>query len=235
MNRQCRLSAVVSAAILAAMATFAALALPTAALAKEELPKQTEDGLVLQKGEEAAVLYVRPGVDFSQYKRVAILDCPVAFRKNWDKDHRFGPDRVTPKEMDAIRSWLSAEFLKVFTEELQNKGGYTVVKDAAEDVLVLRPAIIDLDVTAPDTMSAGRSYTLSEGSGAMTLYLELHDSVTGQILARAIDRGVSRGMGRIQWQTSVTNSAEADRILRRWADALRKRLDEAHAVAKATP
>ena len=43
---------------------------------------------------------------------------------------------------------------------------------------MLRPAIVDLEVTAPNTMAAGRSYTLSESAGAMTLYLEFFDSVT---------------------------------------------------------
>ena len=82
-------------------------------------------------------------------------------------------------------------------------------------------------------MSAGRSYTLSESAGGMTLYLEIFDSVTGQILARAIDRQEDRGTGRIQWQNSVTNKAEADRMLRRWASALRERLDEVNGKAPA--
>lgn len=230
MNRQKLLVTIAAAAFLAAAA---ALVLPATALAKDELPQQTEDGLVLQKGQAARILYVRPGVDFSRYKRIALLDCPVAFRKDWQRDHDTGASRVSPKEMEAMKTWLSAEFRKVFTDELQNKGGYAMVTEGGEDVLVLRPAIVDLDVTAPDTMSAGRSFTLSEGAGAMTLFLEFYDSVSGQILARAIDRKVSQGNGRIQWQTSVTNAAEADRMLRRWASALRERLDEVHVAAKA--
>jgi hypothetical protein len=206
-----------------------AITVPAYALAADDSapPAETHDGLVLQKG-KAAMLYVRPGVDFSQYKRLAILDCPVAFRKNWEKDQQRTGQRITQKEMDEIKAGLSAEFLKVFTDELQNKGGYTIVNEGAEDVLVLRPAIIDLDVTAPDTMEPGRSYTLTESAGAMTLYIELYDSVTGQILARAADRQASRGIGRIQWANRVTNKAEADRVLRRWASALRARLDEVH-------
>ncbi|GIK34872.1 MAG: hypothetical protein AMXMBFR45_08630 [Gammaproteobacteria bacterium] len=230
MNRQKLLVTIAAAAFLA---IAAALVLPATALAKDELPQQTEDGLVLQKGQAARILYVRPGVDFSRYKRIALLDCPVAFRKDWQRDHDTGASRVSPKEMEAMKTWLSAEFRKVFTDELQNKGGYAMVTEGGEDVLVLRPAIVDLDVTAPDTMSAGRSFTLSEGAGAMTLFLEFYDSVSGQILARAIDRKVSQGNGRIQWQTSVTNAAEADRMLRRWASALRERLDEVHVAAKA--
>jgi hypothetical protein len=212
----------------------AATLLSGVALAKkEELPAVSHDGLELRKGKVAEVVYVRPGVDFSGYKRFAILECPVAFSKDWERERKSGAMRVSQKDMDEIKANLSAEFLKVFTDELQNKGGYTIVTEGAEDVLVLRPAIIDLEVSAPDTMSAGRSYTLSESAGGMTLYLEIYDSVTGQILARAIDRQEDRGMGRIQWQNSVTNKSEADRILRRWASALRARLDEVQGKAAA--
>lgn len=211
---------------------LSALMITTAAGADDAaLPAVSHDGLALRPGKVAKVLYVRPGVDFSRYKRIAILDCAVAFRKDWDRDQRSSGNRVTQKDMDRIKSDLSAEFLKVFTDELQGKGGYEIVTTGADDVLVLRPAIMDLDITAPDTMSAGRSYTLTESAGAMTLYLEVYDSVTSQILARAIDRETSRGMGRIQWSNRVTNQREADRILRRWASALREQLDAVHGKA----
>jgi hypothetical protein len=211
------------------LAAAAALCVATVALAKDSPPQVTDDGLVLQKSKVAKVLYVRPGVDFSEYKRIEILECPVAFRKNWARDHASGPGRVSQKDMDAMKKGLSEAFMRIFTEELRDKGGYALATEGGEDVLVLRPAIVDLDVSAPDTMTAGRSYTMSEGSGAMTLYLEVFDSATGQILARAVDRETSRGNGRIQWQNRVTNSAEADRILRRWAVALRERLDAVRA------
>ena len=56
--------------------------------------------------------------------------------------------------------------------------GYPVVEEAADDVLLLRPAIVNLDVAAPETsrMSRGRSYV--DSAGQMTLYIELYDSVT---------------------------------------------------------
>ncbi|MCC7258005.1 MAG: DUF3313 family protein [Gammaproteobacteria bacterium] len=203
-----------------------------AAAGDAELPAVSHDGLELRPGQGAAVVYVRPGVDFSRYKRIAILECPVAFSKDWEKGSSRGTQRVSPKDMEKIKGALSAEFLEIFTDELQNKGGYEIVTTGAEDVLVLRPAIIDLVVTAPASMNAGRSYTLSESAGAMTLYLEVFDSVTNQLLARAIDRKAGRGTGTIRWQNSVTNKAEADRVLRRWAGALRARLDDVHGRKK---
>lgn len=193
---------------------------------KDELPAVSHDGLELRKGKVASVVYVRPGVDFSRYKRIAILDCPVAFSKDWERERKGSAVRISQKDMDEIRATLSGEFLKIFTDELQAKGGYQIVTTGGDDVLVLRPAIVDLEVTAPSSMAPGRSYTLSESAGAMTLYLEFFDSVTGQILARAVDRAADRGMGRVQWQNKASNRAEADRILRRWASALRAALDD---------
>ena len=39
----------------------------------------------------------------------------------------------------------------------------------------------------------------------MTLYLELYDSVTDDLLAKALDREYDRQTGYFQWQNSVTN------------------------------
>jgi hypothetical protein len=100
---------------------------------------------------------------------VAILECPVAFRRDWQRDQQRSGKRISSQDMEEIKAGLSAEFRRIFVDELQNKGGYQVVETGGDDVLVLRPAIIDLDVSGPDTMSAGRSHTLSQSAGEMTL------------------------------------------------------------------
>jgi len=191
----------------------------------------SHDDLDLVKKTRSTALYVRPGASLAQYTEVAILDCPVAFRKNWERDYNDDvpglEGRINQKDMDRIKSELSKEFLKIFTRELQTKGGYKVVNFGSENVLVLRPAIINLDVTAPDKMTAGMSQTFSAGAGSMTLYLELYDSVSSQILARFVDADGDRE-GMVQIANRVTNKAAADRILTRWADRLRKALDDAH-------
>jgi len=69
--------------------------------------------------------------------------------------------------------------------------------------------------------------TFSASAGQMTLYLELYDSVTSDLIARLIDAEVDSGLGTIQWQNAVTNRAAADRILKRWADRLRALIEKA--------
>jgi hypothetical protein len=91
----------------------------------------------------------------------------------------------------------------------------------------LRPAIIDLDVSAPDTRTAGRSRTFTASAGAATLYLELFDSLSGQIIGRAADRqNARRSGGSVSWNNSVTNTQEARRMMRGWANQLRSFLDD---------
>ena len=54
----------------------------------------------------------------------------------------------------------------------------------------------------------------------MTLFLELYDSVSSELLARVMDAEVLNGFGFYSVQNEVTNRMEADRLLRKWADIL---------------
>jgi hypothetical protein len=158
-----------------------------------------------------------------------ILDTYVAFRSGWETDQRRGTRgiRVSANDMERIKSDVASLFKQVMIEQLHADDGYEVVDQADHDVLLLRPAIIDLDVTAPDTMSPGRTTTFSTSTGAATLYLELYDSVSGQIIGRAADRqAVRNASGTLSWSNRVSNSQDAKRMFRVWADTLRGFLDD---------
>ncbi len=205
------LGAVLAAALCAACAT------------ESRIPDVTHDGLERVVGSRVARAWVKPGVDFSQYTEVGLLDCFVSFRRNWKMNH----PNVRRRDMERIKRDLASEFRTVFTQELEN-GGYPVVKESADHVLLVRPAIIDLNVAAPDTNTGGRSDSFTASPGQMTLVIELFDSVSNEILARAIDRRTARNVGTIRWTTRGTNRDAARRILRRWASMLVAKLDEVH-------
>jgi hypothetical protein len=201
----------------------------TALAKKDELPEVTEDGLHRVHDSRAAIVYAKPGADLSGYRHIQLLDAYVAFKKNWERDQRSSsasPLRITSNDIEEIKNDTAAEFRKVFTEEL-NSSGYTVVDAAGDDVLLIRPAIINLDVSAPDTMSAGRSRSYTESAGEMTLYIELYDSVTGDLIAKVMDRKADRSSGFYTWTNRATNKAAADRILEGWATILIEALNEA--------
>lgn len=201
------------------------------AMAKDAPPEMTEEGLQLVKESKMALVYAAPGADLSGYHRIWLIEPYVAFKKNWQRDqNRSRGLKVTESDMKRIRTRLAEEFTAVFAEVLQENDGYELVEEMAEDVLILRPAIINLDVNAPDTRAAGRSRTYASYAGEMTLYLEAFDSQTNALIAKSLDRGYDRNTGFITWQSSVSNTQAAKRILRDWAQSLRSGLDEAHAV-----
>ena len=189
----------------------------------------TFDGLKPVKDSTVAMAYIDPEADFSVFKRVMILEPYVAFRSNWQRSQNRGSrrNRVSNRDMERIKTDTANLFRDVFIEQLQADGGFEIVEETGDDVLLLRPAIIDLDITAPDVMTAGRHRTFSSSAGAATLYIELFDSVSGQIIGRAADRQAVRSMGgSVSWSNRVTNTADARRMFRGWADTLRAFLDQ---------
>ena len=209
---------------------FLLLAIAAPAMAKEqELPEVTEDGLHRVPDSKMAIVYAEPEADLSGYQKVQLLEAYVAFKKNWARDQRsssIDPLSVTSGDVERIKNRLAEEFRAVFTAVLE-EGGYPVVDAAGDDVLLVRPAIINLDVTAPDTMRAGRSRSYTQSAGEMTLYVEIYDSVTGDLIAKAMDLKADRNSSYYTWANSATNKAAADRILKGWADILLAALKEA--------
>ena len=203
-----------------------ALMLSVTVLADDALPEVSHDGLHLLKHTKLRAVYMKPGANLDEYTKIALLECYVAFAKNWQRDHNDNTvglmDRITDTEMKQIRDKLSAQFNKVFTKVLSTKGGHEMVKEGGTGVLIIRPAIVNLEITAPDTMDAGMEINYVTNAGQMTLYLELWDSATNTLLARVMDAQADPDT-MAQMGGSVTNKAAADRILRGWAKELRER------------
>jgi hypothetical protein len=205
------------------------LACPPNLSAMDPAPQDTKDGLVLKSQTNQRLVYVRPGANFSKYDRVALLDCLVEFQKGWQQSYNQNvtdpSNMVTDQDVQRMKAWLAASFKRVFIAELQ-KGGYKVVDFGAPDVLILRPALINVRVTAPNILSAGVEATVVQSAGSATLYLELWASDPRKLLARVVDAGADQ-QPFAQQGNSVSNAAAADFVLTTWADDLVRHLDAA--------
>jgi hypothetical protein len=199
----------------------------------KEKPPEEWDGLVRQSSKKLDNVYVRPNVTFKAYKNVMLDPVEVKFDKNWDPNSgtRGVSGRLDAGDIDKIRAGLSELFADEFSKRLA-KAGYPVVTAAGDDVLRIKAAIINLYVNAPEKMTAGisRSYTMD--AGRATVVMEAADSVTGQSLARVVDTQQGLDNGHLQWTTSVSNSAEARRIVGLWADAVVRGLNKVNGKTK---
>lgn len=212
--------------MLVVVAALAATTVPV--IAEVETPQVLPDGLVLVEKDRRGEIYADPEVDWDVYSAIQLDKATVAFRKYWKRDQdRNRPFKVTASDMEKIKSDLSELFNEVFTEELTDNGGYIMAAEGGENVMRISPQIVDLDVYAPDTQTPVIERDYTRQAGRMTLKLEIYDSLTGDLLATASDRQEAPYRGYMQLTTSVSNRADARRMLQRWAQDLRKRLDEA--------
>jgi len=218
------------AAVLGVLAVGAGIATTGAVVAASKMPAEW-DGLVKQQTKNSKGIdgvYVLPNADFKGYKQFIMDPVKVEFQKNWQRDMNDTIDisrKVDADDIQRIRTGLGKMVQDGFTKELKNNG-YTLATAPAADTLQLSTAIVNLYVNAPDLPSAGRVRTYTTSTGEMTLVLELRDSVTGQVLARAVDRAEDQNnFNQMQWTNSVSNAADADLAIRYWAKKLRTGLD----------
>lgn len=208
---------------LAAMLLTASFGAASAA----DLP-ESWDGLIEVKPKRMDAAFLLPGADFRPYTRLMIDPTQVAFQKDWQKrinDSRRLSDRVDDEQAQKILSAARANFDDVFAEAF-TKAGYTIVKEPAADVLRISTAVVNLYINAPDTMSAGRTYSFTAEAGEATLVIEVRDSLTGALMGRVLDRRETRGSAGMQMSSSVTNQAEFRALFRQWASTAAKGLDE---------
>ncbi len=206
------------------IAVAALLAVPIVT-AKEE-PRQEWDGLVRKAGYQLDNVWVRPNVQFKAYKRVRLPPVEVTFSKDWDPNHgtRMLSSQVTKEDMQNIRDGLSQMFHDEFAKRLA-QGGYALADTNEDDVLIVQAALANLYINAPTTNGASATRVYTMDAGRVSVVMQLSDAPTHQLLARVVDTQQGLSNGYWSWTTSVSNSAEARRIIGIWAEALRAALD----------
>jgi len=222
-----------------ALISVAILSMATATpLAAQDDPADTGwEGLVEVKSSKLDDVYLRPQADFRGYTKVMIDPTEVSFRKNWQRDQNRESltlsGRVSDSDARRILDEAQKSFQRLFAEAYTSDG-YEVVTAPGPDVIRLSTAIVNLDVTAPDTMSPGRTRTYSRDAGEATLVLEARDSLSGELLGRAVDERETSDMGPYI-RNSVTNAAEFEQVFRRWARTSADGLAELKALSPIDP
>jgi hypothetical protein len=182
------------------------------------------------KGIELA--YTKPGATLANYKRVKIDPVEVAFHPSWNPTRTGSNIKVSSTERQKILDGVAKLVQEEFAHEIQGNSGYALTDETGDDVLRVKISIVNLYVTAPDTGSSmGMSRTYVVSAGEMTLFAELSDSKSGEVIGRVVDREEARSAGPVALSGGVYNQGEARSIAASWARILRKALDNAHGIA----
>lgn len=195
--------------------------------ASSPFPEISEDGFVKVARTPGGAVYETPGFAFDVFDDLVVDECTVRFRDNWQRDQNRnrGPSRrVTDEDAHQMRQLLAASCREILATELASLA-ISESEAAGRRVLAVRPAVVDVDIAAPDVLAADRQTQYATTPAAMELRLDLVDTDTGQTVARVIDRRRADTTMVLRPATRVSNMAEAERIFRQWATLVREHLE----------
>lgn len=196
--------------------------------------EMTYDGLYPVRGSRADASWARPDADISKYSKIMLQGVGIEYRPGGASGKlyhsRSSADYFDISEQQKDR--FEATMREAFLKELQKSKHFTIVNEAGPDVLLIRGGLLDVvSYVPPDTV--GRSDIYLGRVGEATLVLEIRDSVSEAIIARAVDRRAAENTGRhLQKSNRAMNAAEIRRVVTTWARMLRERLDSFGAPAQ---
>ncbi len=181
---------------------------------------RTHDGLLIVESDRTTQIQLKQNVDWDNYDKAVIAQSHVAFKTNWERDYNreHRASRVRQDDMDTIRARVGEIVHRSVTDKFSEVPGMTVTTQADANTLLIKPNVINLDVNAPDLNSSGVNRTYARSAGSLTMYLEIYDATSGEILARWIEDLRDREDMYLSWTNRVTNTAAAKRVIDRWAN-----------------
>ena len=167
-----------------------------------------------------------PDIDFSRYSKVMPGGAFFEYRavKKSGGSYRAGSNDSEFWIDDKARETLESEADTIFNEEIAKSTRFSVTESPGSDVLIIRGGLHDIMSRVPPEQ-AGRSDVYLRSVGEATLILEVVDSMSGEVIYRAVERRSAESATGGMRSSSVTTLSEVRRMLRRWATTLRTGLD----------
>ena len=186
----------------------------------------TFDGLYEVKGTRADKAWARPNSDIDQYSKIKLVGAGISYRPGGESSRHYNPRNVGEyfEVTEEQKERFEALVAEKFREELGKSKHYELVEESGPDVLLVKGALIDVVSYIPPD-APGRVDVYLSAVGEATLVLEISDSMTETVLARAVDRRVAEDSMNFTKSNRAMNTAEVRRMVSAWASTLRDRLD----------
>jgi hypothetical protein len=189
------------------------------------------DGLHLVDKTRMDKVWAKPDIDLSQYDKVIFEGAGIQYRAVKDGNrHNRSADAFPLSERQ--KSGLEKAAKEAFRSEFNKFEYFTVASKPGAGILKVTLALIDVVSHVPPKPLGRNSFYISN-LGQAILVVELSDSVTNEILVRAVD-GQGINLLAMQESNPVTNLNEVKRSVRRWGVTLREGLDELHEIGSAS-
>jgi len=185
------------------------LALVTASLQTAGCTTTTTQSFNVTKNPQVETSYIAADADFGKYDRLYASDMGIFF-----------PTDAAPSVDDQKRT--RQVFREAFLSELTN---YRIVRDKGPTALDVQATIIDYrNASGADVPNVRRELKAIARPGALMFLMELKDSESGKVLARAADTASAPAFSTSP--DTTTDWQAVDTAAARWADLFRQFLDE---------
>ena len=189
----------------------------------------TFDGLVRIDNSAFRDAWADPDADWARYDQIMPGGAFFEFRAvKKNSNTTSARTSSTTNEFwidDADRARLEEEVGTVFDDELSQSIRFTATDKPGDNVLIIRGGLHDIVSRVPPQL-VGRGEIFISSVGEATLILEVVDSMSGEVLARMVERrAAQRPGGNMVVANSVTTWAEVRRMARNWASRLKDGLD----------
>lgn len=190
----------------------------------------TYDGLHRVDHATMDAAWMKPDLNLSAYTGLILTGAGMSFKPVDDDGQRWWPGLDDQGEFpisEENRKRLHEEMRTAFAEELSKLERFEIVQEPGPGVLLLAGALIDVVSRVPPVDECvGRCDVYLSEIGEATLVLELRDSVTNEVLVRAVDGRVAESDGWAIEGDSMTVWPEVRRLAQSWARLARLWLEQ---------
>lgn len=191
----------------------------------------TYDGLTRVDNTVMDSVWARTDIDIKGYSKIMFEGVGVEYRpakgpysgRTSALEHQRS-SQTEFKLDETTKAAFEGEVRDAFLAELGTSKVYEIVEEAGPDVLLINSGLLDVVSRVPPE-PIGRSNMYISSVGEATLVLEIRDSMSGAIFARAVDRRAAEREGWLMDSNRVTNRAEVRRLARAWGRLLRQGLE----------
>lgn len=185
------------------------IALPVAGLLTGACTTTTTQSFNVNKNAQVEASYIAADADFGKYDRLFASDMGIFF-----------PTDAAPSLDDQKRT--RQIFREAFLSELTS---YKIVREKGPSALDVQATLIDYrNASGADVPNVRRELRDIARPGALMFLMELKDSESGQILARAADSASAPAFSTSA--ETVTNWEAVEAAAARWATLFRQFLDD---------
>lgn len=185
-------------------------------------PATTPDGLERYDSPVFDLVYVRPGLDLSNYDLIQMRPIGIGYKRDPAKGRILLRPSGNFDLTQAQRTQVSRALARAFTDAMTADGRFRQITDPVSSALRIQLALARLEVNIPEAGADTDEIVTADKAGEMTLVVDISDALSGESLVRGRDTYVVAGDG----QSRAELNLEINSVFESWSSEIRQGLDQ---------